>query len=114
MNKEKLKEEVKELSKFEENWDGYDAEPFTKEIIDKTNEVIDCFNDKYDDPCVVPSNCGIQFEWENGKHYGLEIYVEGDGLSYLKVIGDNMTDWKETNISDINEVNELLYWLYLE
>ena len=113
MNKEKLKEEVIEISKFEENWDGYGAEPIKKEIIDKTNEIIDFFDDSYKDPCVVPSAYGVQFEWDNGKK-SLEICVEGDGLSYLKVVGRNMTDWKETAIADIGEINELLEWLFGE
>ena len=111
MNKEKLKEEVKEISELEKNWDGYDAEPFTQKIIDKVNEVVDCLDGKYKDPCIVPSNCGIQFEWENGKN-SLEIYVEEEGLSYLKVIGEHMSDWKETKFSDMGEIGELLKWLY--
>ena len=113
MNKEKLKEEVLEISEFEENWDGYGAEPFTKKNTDRVNEIIDFLDDKYKDPDIVPSCIGIQLEWENNEN-ALEIYVEGEDLSYLKVIGKNMTDWKETSMSDIGEVNEWLSWLYGE
>ncbi len=116
MNKDKLKEELTEISTYEENWDSYGASPFTKEIIDKAKEVIDYLDNEYKDPDIVPSVCGIQLEWENGEN-ALEVYVEGNtdsSISYLKVIGKDMEDWTETYISDISEIDELLEWLYNE
>ena len=111
MNKAKLKEEVKEISEFEENWDGYGAGTFAQKTIDKVYEVIDSLDDKYSDPDVVPSVYGVQLEWEN-KENGLEIYVEDAGLSHLKVVGKDMKCWTETKMSDMSEINELLEWLY--
>ncbi len=113
MNKEKLKEEIKEISELGENWDGYGAGPIKKEIIDKTNEIIDFLNDSILDPDVVPSCCGIQLEWENGEK-GIEIYIEDDldSLMYLRVYGKSMDDWTEGTINDLNEITYLLDWVY--
>lgn len=114
MNKEKLKKEVIEIYELEDNWDGYGAEPFAQKTIDKVNEVIDCLDDKYVDPDIVPSCIGIQLEWENGEN-ALEIYVgekADDDLSYLKVVGKDIDDWIDEDISDMGEINELLKWLY--
>jgi hypothetical protein len=113
MDKEKLKAEVKEISELGENWDGYGAEPITQKTIDRVYEVIECMDDKYSDPDVVPSVYGVQFEWDKGED-GLEIYIEGECMGYLKVIGKNMTDWRETEIHEISEINELLEWFYGE
>jgi hypothetical protein len=114
MNKEKLITEVKEISEFEYNWDSYGAEPFSDKTIEKVKVVINCLDDKFPDPDVVPSQVGICLDWEHGEN-ALEIYIGEGGeerVSYLKVVGDDMKDWIETDISDLSEVNELLEWLY--
>ena len=116
MNKEKLIKEIDEISQLEINWDGYRAEPFTKKTINKVLEVIDSLDGKYAEPDVVPSNCGIQLEWEY-KDNALEIYIgetDGDSITYLKVVGEDDRDWVETEISFLGEINDLLYWLYGE
>jgi len=117
MDKQKLKKEVVEISEFEHNWDGYGAEVFTKEIINKANIVIDCFDDNLPDPCVVPSCVGIQFEWDIAKYDALEISVDGvygEEISYLRIIGEDMKDWVDKKISDLSEINELLEKFYGE
>lgn len=115
MNKKRLTKEVDEIAELEINWDGYGAEPFTKKIIDRAMDVIYSLEDKYVEPDIVPSNCGIQFEWEY-KGNGLEIYIEddGDSITYLKVVGEDDRNWVETEISCPGEINDLLYWLYGE
>lgn len=116
MNKERLIEEVDEIAELKINWDGYGAEPFTKKTINKVLEVIDSLDGKYTNPDIVPSNCGIQFEWEH-KGNALEIYVgevDEDSVAYLKVVGEDDRDWIETEISFLSEINDLLYWLYGE
>ncbi len=114
MNKKKLKNDVVEISELEHNWDGYGAEAFTKEIIDRVNTVIDCLMDEPPYPCIVPSAVGIQFEWYKGKHEYLEISVEGDEISYLRGFGEGANDFVEKKISDLSEVNELLREFYGE
>jgi hypothetical protein len=114
MNKEKLIVEVDEIADFEENWDGYGAGTFSKKTIDKVKVVIDCLDDKYPDPDVVPNVYGIQLEWDYGKN-ALEVDIgesEEDRVSYLKVLGTDMEDWTETTITDLSEINDLLKWLY--
>jgi len=113
MNKEKLRSDVIEISKFKHNWDSYGAESFTKEIINEVNVVIDCLDDKFPESCIVPSCVGIQLEWDNGEK-ALEISVEDDDVLYLKVIGEDVENWIEGQISDYDEINEMLGWLYEE
>lgn len=111
----RLKEQVKILSSLEENWDSYGAKPFTKEIIDKVNNIIDCLEDSIIDPSIVPSSCGIQLEWDNGGKC-LEVCVDEDveEMTYVKVVGDDMENWIEGELVDYNEINELIEWLYKE
>jgi len=111
MNKEKIIEEIDEISAFKYNWDGYGAEPFTFNIIKKAKAIVKCLNDKYPNPDIVPSCCGIQLEWDYMEN-ALEVYAEEGGVSYLKVVGPDMEDWTETEISDLWEINDLLSWLY--
>lgn len=113
MNKEKLKKELVEISELEDNWDGYGAEAFTKEIIDKVNEIIDCLDGRYPNPCIVPSPIGIQFEWDlGGDKNALEISVEDQGISSLQIIGNDIDDWIDKDIYGYCEIDELLEWLY--
>jgi hypothetical protein len=116
MNKEKLIAECDEIAEFGENWDGYGAEVFSDKTIDRTKVVINCLDDKFPEPDVVPSCVGMCLDWEHGVN-ALEIYVGEGGeerVSYLKIVGDDMKDWTETDISDLSEINELLEWLYEE
>lgn len=117
MNKEKLKKELVKISELEDNWDGYGAKAFTKEIIDKVNTVIDCLDDKFPDPYIVPSPIGIQFEWDISvsKFNTLEISIDGvsgDEISSFQVIGKDMENWIDKKISDLSEINELLEEFY--
>ena len=64
----------------------------------------------------MPSCVGMCLDWEHGEN-ALEIYIGEGGeerVSYLKIVGDDMADWTETDISDLSEINELLGWLYGE
>ncbi len=108
MDKEKLRKELVELSEMEDNWDSYGAEALKKETIDKLNEIIDCLDDKYPDPCIVPSSIGIQLEWDRAEYDALEISVEGVEVWVLQIVGERMKDWIDREISDISEINELL------
>ncbi len=114
MNKEKLREEVVEISEMEDGWDSYGAESFTKETIDKVNEIIDCLDDKYPDPCIVPSPMGIQFEWDRSKYNYLEISVDdiNSEISYLQGFGEGVEDYVDKKISNPSEINELLEEFY--
>ena len=111
MNKKKLKAKIREISKLEKNWDSYGADPIKRKIINKTNNIIDFLDKSIPDPNIVPNVQGIQLEWENDPK-ALEIYIEENGLSYLKVIGKEMKNWIETSFYDIKKINELLKWLY--
>jgi len=115
VNKQKLRNDLVEISEFERNWDSYGAPAFTKTLIDKVNIVIDHLDDQFPDPCIVPSSMGIQFEWDIAKYDALEISVDGvygEEISYLRIIGEDMEDWVDKKISDISEINELLKEFY--
>jgi len=125
VNKEKLKKELVEISEMEDNWDGYEAPSFTKEIIDKIDIIIDCLDDKYPTPDLVPSPIGIQLEWDRSKKKGelnyLEISVDDDKILYIQGFGMGiqgfgmgMHDFDDKNISDLSEINELLESFYGE
>jgi len=112
MDKEKILAEIDDIALLEENWDGYGADPISDKIIAKAREVVDGFDNKYDDPSVVPSVLGIQFEWNHGDN-GIEVYVEDDGeLSCLRVDGPDFENWVEAKLCNIVEINKLLKWLY--
>jgi hypothetical protein len=106
MNKEKLKNKVKEFSEFENGWDSYGSKSFSSKIINKVSEIIDVLDDNYSDPFISLYCCGIQLEWENGAKY-LEINIEEDGnyISYFLSIEEKEED---NTIQDINKINELL------
>jgi len=115
MDKQKLKEKLVKISQLKDNWDSYGAKSFAIKTIDKVNEIIDCLNDDIEQPHLIPSCCGIQFEWENEDKY-LEIIVgekTPDSILYFK--GDKKGDEEddeEGDILNINQINELLIWLY--
>mgnify|MGYP000710395593 CR=1 FL=1 len=127
MDKKKLIAEIDEIAEFEYDWDSYGADPFADKTIDKTKVVINCLDDKYPEPDIIPNCVDMCLEWEHGEN-ALEVYV-GENLifggeerrkereervSYLKVVGKDMNDWTDTEISDLSEINELLEWLYGE
>jgi len=113
LNKEKLKREVKELSLLEHNWDGYGAEQFTKEMIDKVNDVINYLDDKVIDPsCIVPCYDGIGLKWKNNKN-SLVIHI-GDNITYSYISYEEEENNSYGKIFDYNEINGLLEEFYGE
>ena len=113
MDKEKLKNRINEFLNLKDNWDGYGALALDKELVDKANFIVDIMNDSFEDPNVLCSCTGVQFEWDYNDKF-LELYVEKSYrmAGYLKGDPDIIDLWSEKEIENYNEINKLLEWLY--
>jgi len=113
MNKKNLRRKLDEIELLEDNWNGYGANSFNDETIKRAHKVIDYLEDRWEDPAIVPSDIGIQFEWDT-KGKSLEIYIdeEIDAIGFLKVVGDSIEDWEEGLFSDYDKINYFVNWLY--
>lgn len=74
-----------QISKLEKNWNGYDADPIPRDIIDDARKVLTDIESTgthmghiLPQPFVAPfaDGRGIQLEWENEAYY-LEIHIDG-------------------------------------
>jgi hypothetical protein len=73
---------INEMYKFEEGWDGYDANPISKEILDLTKSLLKRIKMQ---PEVFPvATGGIQLEYEKGNNY-LEIELCENSLSLFMI-----------------------------
>lgn len=69
---------INEMYKFKEGWDGYDADPIPKEILDLTKNLLKRIKIQ---PEVFPVATGrVQLEYEKGNNY-LEIELCENSLS---------------------------------
>lgn len=69
---------IDEMYKFKEGWDGYDAEPIPKEVLDLTKNLLKRIKMQ---PEVFPVATGcVQLEYEKGNNY-LEIKLCENNLS---------------------------------
>lgn len=68
-----------EISKLEQNWNQYDADPFSKELIDKVKNIIK--NLKYQPDYIFPTaRNSIQLEYynKNNDYLEFEIFENGE------------------------------------
>ncbi len=81
------------ISKLSRNWDSYQADPPSSEIIETAHQLLtDLANDPYLPRPYVNStrNGGVQIEWEHGQRYfelevhtlylGVHLFYSGDGV----------------------------------
>lgn len=77
----KLNSILIDISKFENNWDGYNAEPINKLVLIKANSLLEFLNKNNlitDDLFIAPTGREtVQFEYENYSKY-LEIEIFSD------------------------------------
>lgn len=66
-------EKLDRIAKFEKNWNGYDADPITEDLIKETRSILNGLGD-LPQPFVAPLNNGLQIEWE-----------KRDGSCYLEI-----------------------------
>lgn len=76
----KLKDNLRkldEISKFEKNWNGYDADPVPEFLIEETRSILKGLGD-LPQPFLAPfaSGDGIQIEWEEKDGRYLEIDIK--------------------------------------
>ena len=114
---------LKEIMKLRRNWDSFDAEPISPQIVAKTIEIlIEVFETEYRFgykriiPFIAPCSDGsVQIEWEVGRKE-LEVVIpssENEKISLLQVSGEGK-EFKESTISSPEEISEYLSWLLIE
>lgn len=73
---------INEMYKFKEGWDGYDADPIPKEILDLTKTLLKHIKMQ---PKIFPVATGrIQLEYEKGNNY-LEIELYKNNLKVFLI-----------------------------
>lgn len=99
------------------NWNGYNASPIDKRIIDAAKRIIRSLpSDIVATPSVVPMTRGrLQFEWHRGNR-SLELELESrDRIHYLKWDSDEGIEEEDSlSINDTDKVRALLHWFASE
>ncbi len=73
---------LQKISELKYGWNGYKAEPFSKEHIAATQRVLDIIKTP---PRIYPTaNDSIQLEWEtnNGEYLELQVHNNGDVTAF--------------------------------
>lgn len=75
MTKQDCLDKLKKISEYKDNWNGYGAEPFDKDLIEECKTIID---NLFVYPMVFPTaNNSIQLEYKNDNTY-FEIEIFSD------------------------------------
>lgn len=97
------------ISKYERNWNGYDADPFSEEIINKAREIVNILNIQ---PYIAPTaNDSIQFEYKNKNNDYLEFELFSNGkikMFTMNADGQSSTD-PNINMSLMNDIINKFY-----
>jgi hypothetical protein len=108
---------LNDLRRLPKKWDGYDAEPINKQIIEVAEElVLSLPSDIVPTPKVVPMTRGrLQFEWHRGSR-SLELEFETPAIiHYLKWDTDASIEEEDAfSVTDIAKVLGLLHWFASE
>lgn len=108
-NKLKNIEKLNQLRLFQDNWNGYGANKFSKELINKCRNILRSIIKQ---PKIFPTaQNSIQFEYQldNGKYLEFEIFEE---YISLFMIDSNEEEYQKIIRNDISIINEELNTFY--
>lgn len=101
---------LEELSRLPANWDSYDADPISKNALDRARELLltlraaleESLGDAFIPVNIAPiADGGVQLEWEQGGSYlEVELSTESE-IGYLQAEGGktNRRSWSGEDIS---------------
>ena len=109
----KIVRDCLDLLKLEKNWDGYNADPISKEIVESAIRFVASVpSEVFGNPQVVPSlRCGLQFEWYAGDR-SLELEFENPReIRFLQC--DDKRSIEEERIIPIDSpfAHDLIRWV---
>ena len=99
---------IDSFAKFQNNWNGYGAQPFSKTVLDNAKKTIMSL-------CYQPEICpvadgSIQFEYDRGKSH-LEMQIFEDHIETYSV-DDNGNEKEFTDVFDVKTIKELVDRFY--
>jgi len=109
INRRKMERNLQIIEDFlalEENWNGNQAPPFNKTLIDTTQKIIK--NITQQQPDIFPTaRKSIQLEYEKDNEDYLEFEVFEDSIMVFRIIGDEEEEY-EIAIDDFQKINEII------
>jgi len=95
---------LEEFSKLEHNWNGYNAEPIPKDVLQTAKDLIPHLTKEW---YLYPTGRqSVQFEREDETYYEIEIF--SDKIEAFKMLGD---DWEQKEYKDLPELLKGCDWL---
>lgn len=106
--KEENKQQIKDISSLEDNWNGYGAKQFSNTIISSAEKIIDILTWQ---PEVFPTGReSIQFEYEkdNGDYLELELFENGK-IKLFILYSDGRKEKKYVTLNEVKSVVDNFY-----
>lgn len=110
-----LKKKVKNINsilsfkKFESNWNGEGAEPFSENIIQKSLNIINTPSLKFQPEVFPTARQSIQFEYEKSNGNYLEIEIFEEKYSAYSEIDNNETEYESLSFNEIIKLIDEFY-----
>ena len=108
MNKDQVEKTLRSFLEFKEDWDSYQAKPFSKELIKNCIEFVSVLDEDLAEPHVAPFNGGVLFEWSGERDLELTIEEEDDFLDYMLVYPNGSISESRTYKKDWKNLNKLI------
>lgn len=106
-------EKIKEINKFECNWNSYDAKKFDKKYLDYIKDILNIIDEEFQPEIFPLANGYVQFEWNiNDLYIEIEIYDNYE-ISIYYEIEDNKDSLENGINLKLNNKQELIYILKL-
>jgi len=102
--KDSLVEEISQIYRTcsEVGWDGYEAEPISKESVVQAAQLLQLLPNGVRSPSVVPVPGGdISFQWHGEEHKDFTLGVSGQSLVYAGIFGGSSKAYGEERFSPV-------------
>lgn len=101
---------IDEISQLEDNWNGYGAEKFSVDFIERVRGIV---TQLYFQPEIYPTaEKSIQFEYENSKGDYLEFELFDTGVINIYQISDKGENSEELDMNDVKGINSRVKMFY--
>ena len=102
-------QKLNNIKLFKENWNGYNAKPFSDSLIEKCKEIIQRIPDNLQ-PSIFPtgrSSIQMQYELVDNSYLEFEIFL--DRIEFLEVPKRNYSKIKRGTLNDYKQMEEIIF-----
>ena len=110
--KQKISKNLKKLedfSRFNNNWNGYGADPFSEKLISSVTEIVKKLKIQPQIFPVADDSIQLEYDGENGRYLEFQIYENKAHYYFDDGNGNDLEDMIEPSADAINKIVEELY-----